>query len=146
MRHDDGVVMAFGLVGVLAVAGAMSSRGSKAHQPSLFGRKADLRRDQQLPVPDAWRPFLRQLAAGGPGEIQRLVIRSHVELVPELVSRGYVEVVREAPLSSAGAGWGSVDVRVTAKLCRDLQRAREARESYRDEVLQVGLFDPKDPP
>ncbi len=79
----------------------------------------------------------------GAGSVHRLSMRSEVEMVPELDSLGYIEVIRQIPPSESLAPWTFMDVRVTSKLVRAMVRAREARERYAQEVLQVGMFNNK---
>ena len=142
-RDLTGVWMCLGAATVAAGAAVLSDRGSQSSQPSLFGRKADLERDQQLPVPDAWRPTLARLVRDGEGSTHRLTMRSDVEMVPRLVELGFVTVVGEVPPEESGAPWPFVDVRVTPRLVSSVRRAREARSRYAEEILQVGLFGPK---
>ena len=142
-RDLTGVWMCLGAATVAAGAAALSDRGSQSSQPSLFGRKADLERDQQLPVPDAWRPTLARLVRDGDGSIHRLTMRSDVDMVPRLVELGFVTVVGEVPPGESGAPWPFLDVAVTARLVDSMRRARDARSRYAEEILQVGLFGPK---
>ena len=79
----------------------------------------------------------------GAGSVHRLSMRPEVEMVPELDSLGYIEVIRQIPPSESLAPWPFMDVRVTSKLVRAMVRAREARERYAQEVLQVGMFNNK---
>jgi hypothetical protein len=113
---------------------AMSSR-------TMFGeaqRRRELERAQVLPFSQAAQPLFHRLAKVPQGTSVQLLLKSEALSVPELEAAGMLHVVDAEPIE--GVGWYSYTVKPLPALYRLADAIKSAREAYRQEFLQVGLF------
>jgi len=109
-------------------------------QEPMYDRKASLLAAQKLPVPQAADAMVRRMARSGVGTLHRIMLRGEAEQVPMLRRMGYLRVKDSYPPGSTDAPWRIYDVRTTRRLHDAVDATQAARESYRDEFQQVGLF------
>jgi hypothetical protein len=113
---------------------AMSSR-------TMFGeaqRRRELEGAQVLPFSQAAQPLFHRLARVPQGTSVQLLLKSEALSVPELEAAGMLRVVDAEPIEDVS--WYSYTVRPLPALYRLAEQVKSAREAYRQEFLQVGLF------
>jgi hypothetical protein len=123
-------------------AGCPVKATRKRRNPS---RREALLIAQKLPVPQAADAMVRRMARSGVGTLHRIYMRGEAEQVPALARLGYVRVEETHPPGSTDAPWTVYDVRTTRKLHDAVDATQAAREAYRDEFQQVGLFGRRNP-
>jgi hypothetical protein len=104
------------------------------------GRREALLDAQILPVPKGADAMVRRMGRGNVGTLHRIILRGEAAQVPALSRLGYVRIVKVHPSGSTDAPWEVYDVRTTQRLHDAVKATQEAREAYRDEFQQVGLF------
>ena len=109
------------------------------------GRRESLLASQTLPVAPEIERVARRLGRERTGTLYRMATRPESDAVETLRRLGYVSVVSTIP-AGALAPWAIHDVRITPKLTAAVAATQTARESYRDEFQQVGLFGSRNNP
>jgi hypothetical protein len=104
------------------------------------GRREALLTAQILPVPKGADAMVRRMGRGNVGTLHRIILRGEAAQIPALSRLGYVRIVKVHPSGSTDAPWEVYDVRTTQRLHDAVKATQEAREAYRDEFQQVGLF------
>ena len=104
-------------------------------------RRRELEGAQVLPLSEAAQPLFHRLARVPQGASVRLLLKSEAMSVPELVAARMVDILDAEPIE--GADWYSYTVKTRPELYQTAARIKSARESYRQEFLQVGLFTPR---
>jgi len=101
-------------------------------------RRRELERAQVLPFSEGAQPLFHRLAKVPQGTSVQLLLKSEALSVPELEAAGMLRVVDAEPIE--GVAWYSYTVRPLPALYRLAEAIKSAREAYRQEFLQVGLF------
>ena len=83
--------------------------------------------------------LVRRMGREGAGATFRLATRSDSEAAHTLQQLGYITVTDYFPAGER-APWTVYDVRSTRKLVDAVAATQAAREAYRDEFQQVGMF------
>ena len=101
-------------------------------------RRRELEDAQVLPFSQAAQPLFHRLAKVPQGTSVQLLLKSEALSVPELEAAGMLHVIDAEPIE--GVGWYSYTVKPLPALYRLADAIKSAREAYRQEFLQVGLF------
>ena len=100
-------------------------------------RRAALQRGQKLPVGPAASALARRLGRYPAGSAHRILLRGEAAVVPDLSRMGWLKVTAKL---TQGQPWTGYDVRTTPKLTKAVGATQRAREDYREEFQQVGMF------